>query len=92
MVIRIAKVGSRNRVVLPPEVMDALGIAEGDALFFVVGQNGVRLSRSPETFGEYLQLHAGALPTTDEPDDDDSRQMRFDWYQENLIPDEHTDR
>ncbi|HNS03866.1 MAG TPA: AbrB/MazE/SpoVT family DNA-binding domain-containing protein [Anaerolineae bacterium] len=92
MIIRIAKVGSRNRVVLPPEVMDALGIAEGDALFFVVGQNGVRLSRSPETFGEYLQLHAGALPASDDPDDLDSRQMHFDWYQENMIPDEHTDR
>ncbi len=92
MVIRIAKVGSRNRVVLPPEVMDALGVAEGDALFFVVGQNGVRISRSPETFGEYLQLHAAALPAMDDPDDADSRQMRFDWFQENLIHHEQPDR
>lgn len=90
MVIRIAKVGTRNRVVLPPEVMDALGVAEGDALFFVVGQNSVRISRSPETFGEYLQLHAGSLPATDDPDDVDSRQMHFDWFQENLTRDEHT--
>ncbi len=79
MIIRIAKVGSRNRVVLPPEVMDALGVGPGDALFFVVGQNGVRLSRSPETFGEYLQLHAAALPAMEDPDEEDPNQMRFDW-------------
>lgn len=89
MVIRIAKVGSRNRVVLPPEVLDALGVAPGDALFFVVGQNSVRISRGPETFGEYLQLHAGTLPVLEDPDEVDSRQMRFDWYQENLTQDEH---
>jgi bifunctional DNA-binding transcriptional regulator/antitoxin component of YhaV-PrlF toxin-antitoxin module len=92
MVIRIAKVGSRNRVVLPPEVMDALGVGPGDALFFVVGQNGVRISRGPETFGEYLQLHAGALPALEDPEDLDPNQMRFDWHQENLIRDEHSDR
>jgi antitoxin component of MazEF toxin-antitoxin module len=92
MVIRIAKVGSRNRVVLPPEVMDALGVDIGDALFFVVGQNSVRISRSPETFGEYLQLHAGSLPAVEDPDEDDASQMRFDWYQENLIRNEHPDR
>lgn len=88
MVIRIAKVGSRNRVVLPPEVMDALGVGPGDALFFVLGQNGVRLSRGPETFGEYLQLHAGTLPVLEDPDDVDPNQMRFDWYQETLQHDE----
>lgn len=92
MIIRIAKVGSRNRVVLPPEVMDALGVEPGDALFFVVGQNSVRISRSPESFGEYLQLHAGSLPALDDPDDVDPNQMRFDWYQENLIFDEYPDR
>jgi antitoxin component of MazEF toxin-antitoxin module len=92
MVIRIAKVGSRNRVVLPPEVLDALGVAPGDALFFVVGQNSVRISRGPETFGEYLQLHAGTLPALEDPDEVDPSQMRFDWYQENLIRDEHLNR
>lgn len=89
MVIRIAKVGTRNRVVLPPEVMDALGVDVGDAVFFVVGQSGVRISRSPETFGEYLQLHGGTLPALEDPDDVDPNQMRFDWYQENLTFDEH---
>ena len=92
MLIRIAKVGSRNRVVLPPEVMDALGVEPGDALFFVVGQNSVRLSRGPESFGEYLQLHAGTLPALEDADDVDPNQMRFDWYQENLTFDEYPDR
>ncbi len=92
MFIRIAKLGTRNRVVLPPEVMDALGLAPGDALFFIVGQNSVRISRSPETFGEYLLLHEGTLPALDDPDDVDSRQMRFEWYQEKSTQDEHFDR
>lgn len=92
MLIRIAKVGSRNRVVLPPEVMDALGVEPGDALFFVVGQNGVRISRGPETFGEYLQLHAGTLPVLEDPDDVDPDQMRFDWYQETQSQDERPHR
>lgn len=92
MVIRIAKVGTRNRVVMPPEVMDVLGLAPGDAIFFVVGQSSVRISRSPETFAEYLQLHAGTLPALEDPDEDDSSQLRFDWYQENLTEDEQSDR
>ncbi len=92
MVIRIAKVGTRNRVVLPPEVMDALGVDVGDAVFFVLGQSGVRISRGPETFGEYLQLHAGTLPALEDPDEVDPNQMRFDWYQENPSLDEHSHR
>lgn len=82
MIIRIAKVGSRNRVVLPQEALDLLGVTVGDALFFVIANHTVRLSRSPETFGEYLQLHAGALPALDDPDEHDPNQMVFDWYQE----------
>ncbi|MFZ2486826.1 MAG: AbrB/MazE/SpoVT family DNA-binding domain-containing protein [Anaerolineae bacterium] len=82
MLIRIAKLGSRNRVVLPPEAMEALGVGPGDAVFFLIDPRGVRLSRSPETFSEYLQLHAGALPSFDAEDDVDPDQMRFDWYQE----------
>ena len=82
MHIRVAKVGSRNRVVLPLEVMEALGLATGDALFFLVREDGVRLSRSPETFGEYLQLHFEPLPAHDEDAEIDSRQMRFGWSEE----------
>ena len=79
MLIRVAKVGTRNRIVLPPEVMDALGVHPGDASFFVVRDSSVSLSRSPETFGEYLMLHADTLPAPVDIDDVDSRQMRFGW-------------
>ena len=82
MLIRIARIGSRNRVVLPLEVMDMLGVEPGDAVFFVVHDNTVRLSRSPETFGEYWQMHAGEdLPVPDDPDEVDPRQMQFGWDQ-----------
>lgn len=81
MVIRVARVGSRNRVVLPPEVMDVLGLAAGDAVFFLVQGSSVRLSRSPETFGEYLQMHSEPLPAADDLDDVDPRQMRFGWLE-----------
>lgn len=82
MHIRVAKVGSRNRVVLPMEVMEALGLTMGDALFFLVREDGVRLSRSPETFGEYMQLHFEPLPAHDAGEEVDSRQMRFGWREE----------
>jgi len=90
MLIRPAKIGSRNRVVLPPEIMDALGVGPGDVVFFVVGQNGVRLSRGPETFAEYLQLHSGVLASAeDDPDADPTLQMQFDWFQENTFFDDN---
>ncbi|MER2598963.1 MAG: AbrB/MazE/SpoVT family DNA-binding domain-containing protein [Caldilineales bacterium] len=83
MFIRPAKIGSRNRVVLPPEIMDALGVGPGDVVFFVAGQQGVRLSRGPETFAEYLQLHSGVLASPeDDSDADPALQMQFDWFQE----------
>ncbi len=84
MLIRVAKVGTRNRVVLPIEVMDVLGVEAGDALFFVVRDNIVRLSRSPETYSEYLTLHSESLPPPDELDDIDPRQMHFGWVEEAL--------
>ena len=80
MMIRVAKIGTRNRVVLPPEVIDLLGLEVGDAVFFVIRGADVRLSRSPENFAEYLHLHAQALPAVDELDEEiDPRQMRFGW-------------
>ena len=83
MFIRPAKIGSRNRVVLPPEIMDALGVGPGDVVFFVAGQQGVRLSRGPATFAEYLQLHSGVLASPeDDSDADPALQMQFDWFQE----------
>lgn len=84
MLIRVAKVGTRNRVVLPTEVMDVLGVESGDALFFVIRDNTVRLSRSPETYSEYLTLHSESLPAPDELDEIDPRQMRFGWVEETV--------
>lgn len=81
MIIRVARIGSRNRVVLPPEVMDILGVETGDAVFFLVQGASVRLSRSPATFGEYLQLHGEPLPPVEDSEDVDPRQMRFGWLE-----------
>jgi AbrB family looped-hinge helix DNA binding protein len=54
-----AVVGSRGRVVLPRQVREALGVAEGDTLFFVVQGEHVRLTRAPSDFGEYLGMFGG---------------------------------
>jgi len=82
MIIRVAKLGTRNRVVLPPDVMDVLGLSPGDPLFFVIRGQDVRLSRSPEDFGEYLRLHMESLPAPEDYDEIDPRQMRFGWGEE----------
>lgn len=82
MIIRVAKVGTRNRVVLPVEVLDVLGVDSGDALFFVIRDHTVQLSRSPENFSEYLALHSESLPAPEDMDDIDPRQMRFGWGEE----------
>ncbi|MEA3336004.1 MAG: AbrB/MazE/SpoVT family DNA-binding domain-containing protein [Chloroflexota bacterium] len=81
MRIRVAKVGTRNRIVLPPEVMDVLGVNSGDAVFFVIRGPGVQLSRSPENYEEYLLLHSETLPAPEDFDLDevDSCQIRFPW-------------
>ncbi len=82
MIIRVAKVGTRNRVVLPVEVLDALGVDPGDALFFVIRDHTVQLSRSPADYSEYLTLHNESLPAPMDPDDIDPRQMHFGWGEE----------
>lgn len=79
MKIRVAKVGTRNRVVLPPEVLDVLGIDPGDPIFFIIRGQNVRLSRSPEDFAEYLLIHSETLPAPEDLDEADPRQMRFGW-------------
>jgi bifunctional DNA-binding transcriptional regulator/antitoxin component of YhaV-PrlF toxin-antitoxin module len=88
MRIRVAKVGTRNRVVLPPEVLDVLGVHPGDPLFFIIRGQSVRLSRSPEDFGEYLLLHSESLPAPEDLDEVDPRQMRFGWMVESGSLDE----
>lgn len=85
MIIRVARIGSRNRVVLPVEVMDVLGLSANDALFFLIRGREVHLSRGPDNFAEYLQLHAEPLPAVVDFDEEvDPRQMRFGWQEEDL--------
>jgi len=79
MKLRVAKLGTRNRIVLPPDVLEALGLEAGDPIFFVIRGGDVRLSRSPEDFGEYLLLHSETLPAPEDFDEIDPRQMRFGW-------------
>jgi len=79
MKLRIAKIGTRNRLVLPPDVMDVLGVEPGDAVFFIISGENIRLSRSPEDFGEYLLLHGESLSAPEDLDEVDPRQMRFSW-------------
>lgn len=83
MMIRVARIGSRNRVVLPVEVMDVLGLSTNDAVFFLIHGREVRMSRGPDNFAEYLQLHAEPLPpVVDFDEEDDPRQMRFGWQED----------
>lgn len=81
MMIRVSRVGTRNRVVLPVEVMELLGLKPGDPVFFVVRDREVHMSRSPETFAEYLRIHSEALPVLEDLEDVDPRQMRFAWQE-----------
>lgn len=81
MKLRVTKIGTRNRIVLPPDVMDVLGVEPGEALFFIISGSNVRLSRSPEDFGEYLLLHSESLPAPEDLDEVDPRQMQFGWFE-----------
>lgn len=81
MRLRVTKIGTRNRIVLPPDVMDVLGVEPGDPLFFIISGGSVRLSRSPEDFGEYLLLHSESLAAPEDLDEVDPRQMRFGWFE-----------
>ncbi len=60
MLWRVAVLGSRGRVTLPPEVRRALGVADGDPVFFLLDDAGVRLTRAPRDLTEYRALHGGA--------------------------------
>ncbi len=60
MRMSVAVIGSRGRIVLPQEVRTALGVSEGDTVFFIAEGDQVRLARAPEDFGEYLSLYSPA--------------------------------
>lgn len=58
---QVTVIGSRGRVTLPPEVRGALGVTEGDPVFFLLDDDGVRLVAAPRDLAEYMALHGGAL-------------------------------
>ncbi len=60
MRMSVAIIGSRGRIVLPREVRTALGVSEGDTVFFIMEADQVRLARAPEDFGGYLNLYSPA--------------------------------
>ena len=56
-----AKVGKAHRVVLPPQVREALGVQEGDSVLFRVENGEVRL-QSIRAFTNAIQAkYAGTL-------------------------------
>ena len=68
MRMSIAVLRSRGRLVLPAEVRGQLGLSEGDAVLFLIDGDQVRLTRSPENFGEYLALYGPQPAWNDEPE------------------------
>lgn len=62
---QVAVIGSRGRVTLPPEVRGALGVADGDPVFFLLDDDGVRLIAAPRDLAEYMALHGGVLSAGD---------------------------
>ena len=56
-----ARVGKAHRVVLPPQVREALGVKEGDSVLFRIQDGEVRL-QSMRTFTQEVQTkYAGLL-------------------------------
>jgi AbrB family looped-hinge helix DNA binding protein len=71
MRMSVAVIGSRGRLVLPREVRDALGVREGDTVFFLLEGEQVRLAAAPEDFGEYMRLLSGPRPAQQANEQDD---------------------
>jgi putative addiction module antidote len=66
--LKIRKIGGSYGVVLPKEVLDDLGVAEGDALYPVRTEDGVRLTPYDPDFAavldstrDYMRRHRNAL-------------------------------
>ncbi len=67
-VIRVRKVGNSLGVILAKDVVDALGVTEGDQLFAVRTPDGIRLTaydpdfaRAVESNRDYMRRHKDAL-------------------------------
>jgi putative addiction module antidote len=66
--IKIRKVGNSLGVLLPKEVLDSLGVAEGDELFAIKTSDGIRLTPYDPDFAaaiesnrDYMRRHRDAL-------------------------------
>jgi putative addiction module antidote len=67
-VVKVRKVGNSLGVILTKDVVDALGVAEGDELFAIRTPDGIRLTPySPdfaaaiESTRDYMRRHRDAL-------------------------------
>lgn len=67
-VVKVRKVGNSLGVILTRDVVDSLGVAEGDELFAVRTPDGIRLTRYDPEFAkaiqsnrDYMRRHRNAL-------------------------------
>ncbi len=67
-VVKVRKVGNSLGVILTKDVVDALGVTEGDELFAVRTPDGIRLTPYDPEFAkaiqsnrEYMRRHRNAL-------------------------------
>ena len=67
-VVRVRKVGNSLGVILTKDVVDSLGVAEGDRLFAVRTADGIRLTPYDPDFAaaiesnrDYMRRHKDAL-------------------------------
>jgi AbrB family looped-hinge helix DNA binding protein len=55
----MAKVSSKNQIVIPKEIRDALHIKGGDSILFIIWDGEVTLQSRPRSFTEAMRgLHA----------------------------------
>lgn len=66
--IKIRKIGNSQGVVLPKEMLDRLGLAEGDVLYVSESAEGIKLSpydpdfeAALESNRDYMKRHKNAL-------------------------------
>ena len=67
-VVKVRKVGNSLGVILTKDVIESLGVSEGDELFAVRTPDGIRLTpydpdlaKAVESTREYMRRHRGAL-------------------------------
>ena len=66
--VKVRKVGNSLGVILTKDVIDALGVAEGDELFAIRTPDGIRLTpydpdfaKAIESTRDYMRRHRNAL-------------------------------